>query len=235
MRWITFVLTAVLLCAWTAAPAADSAERLSLKAQFGESFNLADGPESELFSDAGMISADIHYRLTKHVSLVPASVAVYWFSPSVGSDELVGGSYSYGRPLFSTRIYRDPWYTPYDYIYDNYYYYGGYGYGGYGVRGNSGWAVSFTPGVKLHTDRWKMVELYGQFGAGVYRHDQTALMDGSRGQFDHTGTAVKAEAGLEVNVVEKVGLLLGAGYMWIDGVPAVDGLASFHMGVLFGF
>lgn len=233
MRWTLTVLAVALLVAVNAA--ADSPEKMSLKVQFGESFNLADGPESELFSDAGTITADIQYRLTKNLSLVPASVAVYWFSPASGSEAVLDDPYTYGRPIFTSRMYRDPWYTPYDYIYDGYYRYGGYGYGGYGGRGTSGWAVSFTPGFKLHTDRWKMVEIYSQFGAGVYRHDQTAVLDGGRGQFDNVGAAVKAEAGLEVDVVEHVGLLLGAGYMWIDGVPAVDGLASFHLGVLFGF
>jgi hypothetical protein len=238
MRRFVCVLALVLVSVSVARAYDDDVDRLSVRAQVGVAMNTGVAQGYDYLNTAAAFSADFQYRVTKNISLVPASMSFFFYSGAesngnnyYGSDNtsLVRGSGSENRLAWVEPGIYSPFYYP------DYYYGGGY----YGYRNYSpptlAWAMSMTPGLKLQTSGRNLFNLYAQFGAGVYHHNQNASSYYGVGRLHKTSPAARAETGAEVIVSENVNLLIGGGYMWIGNNPAYNGMVNINMGVRLGF
>jgi len=209
---------------------------LSLKLQLGVGMNTGNQPGYDYLSEAGVVSGDILYQLSRHVSLVPVSLSFYFYSGAPASGQtlqrayqprLAGNAYGYVYPGF----YPSPFYDPF---YNGYYGHGYYGYGGYSPP-SLAWGVSMTPGIRFKTSGHDKFNFYGQAGAGLYRHNQKSSSYYGVGRLSQTSPAARAEAGVEIVVHQYVNLLVGGGYMWIGENPTFNGLVQLNFGVRLGF
>jgi len=164
---------------------------------------------------------------------VPASVSFYFYSGG-GNNQNYSGYYQ-GYDRGRSMGYVDPgMYSPF--FYPDYY---SYGYGYYPYRSYSppslAWAIAMTPGIKFQTHGGNLFNLYTQFGAGVYHHNQNSSSYYGVGSLHRTSPAARFESGVEVIVKQNVNLLIGGGYMWIGNNPAYNGLVNLNLGVRLGF
>ncbi len=238
MRGLTYMVVITLLAAGSlAAAAADRPAPLSVRFQVGVGMNTGNPPAYDYLSTAGMVGGEIHYRLNKNVSLVPASLSFYFYSGSPAVSRNSSGGFAEQRGSRANRgggsRYVDPWINPS--YYDQSYYYNG-GYYGYGrTPPNLAWGISMTPGIKFQTAGRQLFNFYAQVGAGVYSHIQKSSSYYGVGRLSNTSFAARGEAGVEVIAFEQVNVVLGGGYMWIRNNPAFGGIVHLNMGFRVGF
>ncbi len=240
MRWLTYMVVITLLAVSPLAAAdKDEPDPVSVKFQVGVGMNTGNPPAFDYLSTAGMFSGDLHYRLSKNVALVPASLSFYFYSGGPASSQSRSGGFVEQRTGRTSRgtttvnSYVDPWLTPS--YYDQQYYYGG-GYGGYNQSPPLlAWAVSMTPGIKFQTHGRQLFNFYGQLGAGVYSHNQNSSSYYGVDRLSSTSFAARGEAGVEIIAFEYVNFLVGGGYMWVRNNPAFNGIVHMNMGFRVGF
>lgn len=229
-------VTSILLLAASLAAAADDSEwgALSIKFQAGVGMNTGSLPAYDYLATSGIVSGDLHYRLNRHVALVPVSLSFYFYSGTPASSQAYPDAYQQQRTGRSGGYgYVEPG------IYSPFFYPSYYGSGYYGPYSNSlpnlAWGLSFTPGIKFQTAGRNLFNFYGQAGAGLYRHNQKSSSYYGVGRLINTSFAARTEAGVEIILKEHLNLLAGGGYMWISNNPAFDGIVHLNMGVRVGF
>ena len=236
MHKLTGLTIILLLAASLALAKVSNPDPLSVKLQLGVGMNTGNQPGYDYLSEAGVVSGDLQYRLSRRVALVPVSLSFYFYSGSPASGQASQGAYQ-PRLAGARTDYVDPGFYPSpfdDPFYDGYYGQGYYGYRGYSPP-SLAWGVSLTPGIKFQTAGHDLFNFYGQAGAGLYRHNQKSSSYYGVGRLNHTSPAARAELGVEITAHQYVNLMVGGGYMWIGDNPAFKGLVQLNLGARVGF